>query len=113
MNAAWGKVLRSVTVVLWFAGAVTLIWYALLWVHHYNAWPRSPQPTVARIYPMNMHGVVVYVTAKERHRMRATEDWLLCFIILGISTGLLHDALFGRDAWKRRGLPSHRARGNN
>jgi hypothetical protein len=49
--------------------------------------PEKPQPEIGRIYPLNIHGTVVYLTKKEDLQMK----WLfhggtIIFVIIGLFT---------------------------
>lgn len=68
------------------------------WFYYYGNLPRSPQPDVGRVYPINMHGVITYATRQERRRLNLSWDAFFgCFAALCLSGILVIDELGQRN----------------
>ena len=39
-----------------------------IWYQYQTTLPRHPDVTAGRVYPLNVHGIVVYQTREERNR---------------------------------------------
>ena len=82
---------------LWLAAATLSIVGLLGWIWTYGIWdqyfqylPRSPNPATGSIYPLNIHGVVVYETLKERVRLENWIHWSFGVFCLGMALGAIH-----------------------
>ena len=53
-----------------------------VWYEYYNALPRSPQPATGRACHMNMHGVAVYASRRERRLLALWENvpFIVCVV---------------------------------
>jgi hypothetical protein len=58
--------------------------------------PRSPNPEAGSIYPLNIHGVVVYQTLKEQSRLDNWIRWSFGVFCCGMALGGIHK-------WKKDG----------
>jgi hypothetical protein len=77
---------RFSAVLLIALGLGCSFFYAGLIVHYSNVLPRTPQPQLGRIYPINNHGTVVYLTEHEQSEL----TWLsFAALGFGISGGVL------------------------
>jgi hypothetical protein len=52
-----------------FIGIVGIIWTISIWFEYERTLPRSSSVAAGRIYPLNVHGIVVYQTNEERLRL--------------------------------------------
>jgi hypothetical protein len=62
--------------------------------------PRDPQPELGRIYPLNNHGVLLYMT--EREELQQNRSFILSGVLFAV--GFLIDCIFDvseRRAWER------------
>jgi hypothetical protein len=90
----WACLVKQFAAVLLIAlGLGCSAFYLGLIVHYSNVLPRTPQPQLGRIYPINNHGTVVYLTEHEQ-----SELTLLFFAAFGfgISGGVLFASSKGR-----------------
>ena len=85
------KILRRLAFALLFTGFATLLAYVVLWTHYYDILPRSPQSATGRTYVMNMHGIGVYATQKERNRLDLLENVFIILLFAGIVGAVLTD----------------------
>jgi hypothetical protein len=49
-------------------GLAGILWTSAIWFNYQRILPRRPDEAVGRIYPLNVHGIVVYQTREERNR---------------------------------------------
>jgi hypothetical protein len=82
--------------ILWYAAVVLCSAGALGWLRAIEIWyqywslPHSPNPATGNIYPLNIHGYVVYQTLKEQLRRERWEFWSLEVAGLGAALGAFH-----------------------
>jgi hypothetical protein len=55
--------------------------------YQYWSLPHSPNPATGNIYPLNIHGYVVYQTLKEQLRRERWEFWSLEVLGFGMALG--------------------------
>lgn len=80
--------------VLWFVAAVLCVLGLLGWVRAMGIWyeygdilPRSPNLATGNIYPLNIHGWVVYQTLRELSRRQRWEFWSMAMAAFGAALG--------------------------
>lgn len=82
--------------ILWYAAVVICSAGMLGWLRaiyfSYQYWglPHSPNPATGNIYPLNIHGYVVYQTLKEKLLRERWEFWSLEVAGLGAALGVFH-----------------------
>lgn len=54
-------------IVLGSIGLFGIVWTASIWYQYQRTLPRHPDELVGRVYPLNVHGIVVYQTRGERN----------------------------------------------
>ncbi len=97
---------------IWRVVSISLMMPALLaWIYatglesdYAKVLPRLPNPTVGRVYPRNIHGVVVFQTYAERMKVNLTEGISIGVFFVGLLIGGLEER-----HWKRtspKGIPS-------
>jgi hypothetical protein len=52
--------------VLGVVGLAGIVWTAAIWFQYQTTLPRQPDVLAGRLYPLNVHGIVVYQTRRER-----------------------------------------------
>ena len=105
------RLLRRVALVLALIGSVGTWGWAVLWYKYYDTLPRSPQPATGRTYVMNMHGVPVYATWAERHRLDLIENLSFILLLAGFVGAILTDPDYRqRMGWRSIDQPSDRPR---
>lgn len=58
---------RRVGTILALIGLTGIVWTASTWFQYQRVLPRHPDPVAGRLYPLNVHGIVVYQTRDERN----------------------------------------------
>ncbi len=101
------KFLRAGAIAALLCGGVGVGTWSFLWYQYRNSLPRSPQPASARVYPMNLRGVTVYATLRERCSLHIMGDVSLPLIGLGVVGGILTDPEYRRKmGWRNLDDPS-------
>ena len=100
------KLFRLVAFVLALCGGLGILYWTVVWYQYYDRLPRSPQPATGRVYVMNMHGVAVYATYRERHHVHVIEDTSYVLLVAGIVGSVLTDPDYWRKmGWRYPGAP--------
>jgi hypothetical protein len=50
--------------------------------HYAYTRPEKPQPEIGRVYPLNIHGTIVYLTKKEDLQMKWLFRGMMIFFVL-------------------------------
>jgi hypothetical protein len=88
--------------ILWYAAGAMSLAGALGWLRamafwgQYGSLPHSPNPATGSIYPLNIHGYVVYQTMKEQLRREHWEFWSMAVFCCGMALGAIHKWLTER-----------------
>ena len=91
-----GTVLRRVGIAIGFVGLAGILWTSSLWYQYQSTLPRRPDPVAGRVYPLNVHGIVVYQTRDERNRLDEVQYSSIGVFALGVLIGALHRKKFGQ-----------------
>ena len=84
------RILWYVAVAISSAGILGWLWAVYLWYQYCWGLPHSPNPATGNIYPLNIHGYVVYQTLKEQLRLERWELWSLEVAAFGAGLGAFH-----------------------
>lgn len=52
--------------------------------------PREPQPELQRVYPLNVHGTIVYLSEEEKSQL----EWLFLTGILSIGGAITFNVIY-------------------
>ena len=80
------RALWYAAVVISSAGMLGWFWAAVIWFQYWNL-PHSPNPATGNVYPLNIHGYVVYQTLQEEVRRERWDFWSLEVLGLGVALG--------------------------
>lgn len=75
-----------------------------LWSHYLHVLPRVADPTIGRVYPRNIHGIVVFQTHAEKLRLDLIDDISISVFFAGLIIGGLEERHWKRTAG--RNIPS-------
>jgi hypothetical protein len=104
MTASARRIWRTVSIVLMVPGLAVWIYSGTIWNQYIHTLPRTPDQAIGRMYPRNIHGVVVFQTRAERLRLDLTQDIAIGTFFLGLLIGAIEDRYWPRTAGKN--LPS-------
>lgn len=107
MNKEKLRILKVAAVVLCLIGLAGGIWSFAIWNQYLINLPRSPDSTTGRVYPLNMHGIVLYQTAVERSRLHTVEYSSNGLFFLGLALGAVYLRL-SRGIWIIYNTPQSR-----
>jgi hypothetical protein len=91
-----GTVLRRVGIAIGFVGLAGILWTSSIWYQYQRTLPRRPDPVAGRVYPLNVHGIVVYQTRDERKWLDEIQYSSIAVFAVGALLGALHQKKFGR-----------------
>src|SRR5579863_10008240 len=87
---------RRAAIAIALVGLAGWIWSAQLEFHYQETLPRSPNPATGSIYPLNVHGIVVYQTRDERDWLNELQYSSFVVFLVGGLIGFLFEKKFGR-----------------
>ena len=82
--------LRFFALLFILPGLAGLIISAMISTHYLDVMPRGPVLVEERIVPREIHGIVVYQTADENHRLNLIEYSSVGVFVLGLGLGLVY-----------------------
>lgn len=92
---------RKIERVLWYsavalasAGMVGWLRAISIWYQYWDL-PHSPVTETGNIYPLNIHGYVVYQTLREQLYRQRWEFWSIAVAGCGAALGALHKWISG------------------
>ena len=77
-------------------GLAGIVWTASLWFEYQRTLPRHPDPVLGRVYPLNVHGIVVYQTRAERNRLDEIQYSSIALFAVSALMAAIHQRKFGR-----------------
>ena len=88
-----GRILLYTARALAWLGLCGWVWAMWIWYEYWNL-PTSPNPATGNIYPLNIHGYVVYQTLQEQVRRQRWEFWSLAAVCCGMALGAVYKFIF-------------------
>jgi hypothetical protein len=82
--------LRVISLTLLLPGLAGLIISAMFSVHYLDTMPKWPSPQELRTVPRNIHGTVVYQTAKEDRELNLMEYSSVGVFLVGLGLGVVY-----------------------
>ena len=103
------KLARALAMTVMLGGFAGFFYGAGVWYDYYDTLPRSPQPATGRTCRMNMHGVAVYASRRERRLLALWENVpFIVFVAGGVAPTLMDPKFRRKVGW--RSLEEPRAR---
>ena len=90
------KMLNYVAIALMLFGIAGGVWSSSIWSQYLRTLSRTPNAALKRIYPRNIHGIVVYQTYAERTRLNTIEYSSAGLFLLGLLIGGILEEQRGR-----------------
>jgi hypothetical protein len=96
MSSVIGRLWKSGMTLLAAAGLAGMLWSYNIWYQYQRTLPRHLDQTAGRIYPLNVHGIVVYQTSQENHwRQEIQYSSLAALLACGVMS-LVYQKTFAR-----------------
>jgi len=92
MMKTWWK---RVAVAIFLLALSDLIWTSHVWYQYQATLPRHPGRVMGNIYPLNVHGIVVYQTRDQRDRLDRLDYSSFVLMIVAFVVGLVYTNKFG------------------
>jgi len=86
---------KRVGITISLIGLAAWIYAGQLEYQYQATLPRSPSPATGNIYPLNVHGIVVYQTRDERNWLDEIQYSSFAVFLAGALMSLLHTKKFG------------------
>jgi hypothetical protein len=83
------KMLKYASIVLCGLGLTGWVWALSVYQSYLNL-PSSPNPVTGSVYPLNIHGSIVYQTLQQKLYRERWEFWSMVVAICGASLGAVH-----------------------
>jgi len=87
---------KRAVIIVGVIGLVGFSWSSSLWYQYQRTLPRHPDPAAGNVYPLNIHGIVVYQTRDERNWLNEVEYSSIAVFAVAALMGLVHERKFGR-----------------
>ena len=87
-----------------------LRWSLSIWYQYQRILPRHPDPVAGRIYPLNVHGIVVYQTLGERDWLDEIQYSSIAVFVASALMAAIHEKKFGGPLPGYRGHLTDRTR---
>ena len=90
MKRANLAILKFLALLFLLPGLGGLVFSAMVSTDYLENLPKAPAPTEQRMTPRNVHGVVIYQTAKEDQRLSIMEYTSVSVFLLGLLLGIVY-----------------------
>ncbi len=87
---------KRVAITMGIVGLVGFSWSSSLWYQYQRMLPRHQNPVAGSIYPLNVHGIVVYQTREERNWLDEVEYSSIAVFAASFLMGGIYQRKFGR-----------------
>ena len=91
---------RAAKVVAMTCSIAALVCFGFAISFYYRGLPDKPQPAVGRIYPLDNHGLITYMTEREERQQRRGFIGFGVLFAVAVALDLLFD-ISDRHAWER------------
>ncbi len=100
MSALRKRIWRTIAIVLMVPALAVWLYSGTIWNRYLRTLPHAPDQTTGRIYPRNIHGIVVFQTLAEERRLDLTQNISIGVFFLGLVIGALEEKNWKRTAGK-------------
>ena len=77
-------------------GLAGIVWTSSLWYSYQKTLPHHPDPEAGRVYPLNVHGIVVYQTRDELNWLDEVQYSSIALFVVSALMAAIHQKKFGR-----------------
>lgn len=96
VSSNFWRVWKVIAIALFLIGLAGWIWNASIWYQYQSTLPRQPNPASGNVYPLNVHGIGVYLTRQERNWLDETEYTSFTMAAIGVLMGAIYEKKFKR-----------------
>ncbi len=94
---------KRIGITLAVIGLLGIVWTSSIWYEYQRTLPHHPDQVAGRIYPLNVHGIVVYQTREERDwREEIQYSTIAIFATAALMSGIyqiIYEKKYGRPPW--------------
>ncbi|HUA98898.1 MAG TPA: hypothetical protein VMA34_11275 [Terracidiphilus sp.] len=90
MKAARLTALKILALAFLLPGLGGLIGSAIVSAHYLDVMPKHPDPGTLQMIPRNIHGTVIYQTARQNQRLNLLEYVSVGVFAVGLAVGLIY-----------------------
>ena len=87
---------KRVAITISMIGLAGILWTSSIWYDYQKTLPRRPDPVAGRLYPLNVHGIVVSQTLNERNWLDEIQYSSIAVFAVGGLMGLIYEKRFAR-----------------
>lgn len=87
------KTLRIMAIILLLLGGVLFLYSSVVWNRYLHDLPQSAIPQTGHIYPLNIHGIVIYQTQAERNWLWFFDRGGIVVFFMGLAAGGISEKL--------------------
>jgi hypothetical protein len=91
-----GRLWKLAGIMVGLLGLAGIVWTSSLWYAYQRTLPRHPDPVAGRVYPLNVHGIVVYQTRDERNWLDEIQYSSIGLFAASALMAAIHQKKFGR-----------------
>jgi hypothetical protein len=99
--------MKGIALVAIITGIGLFSYSGVIWNSYLHSLPRMADIKMQRVYPLNIHGIVVFQTANERNWLWLFDRGGIALLFLGLAMGGLSEKMDGKpfrgDGWSRLG----------
>lgn len=103
VSSNFWRVWKVIAIALALIGLTGWIWNASIWYQYQATLPRQSNPATGNIYPLNVHGIGVYMTRQERNWLDETEYTSFTLAAIGVLMGAIYEKKFKGPSSNRPG----------
>jgi len=85
-------------IIVGLIGLAGIVWTASIWYQYQRLLPRHPDPVAGRVFPLNVHGIVVYETRDERNWLDEIQYSSMAIFAASALMAAIHQKKYGRPA---------------
>jgi hypothetical protein len=86
---------QRIGVAVFLLGLAQMMWTSHVWYRYQDTLPRHADPATGNIYPLNVHGIVVYQTRDQRDRLDRFDHASFGIMFVAFALGFLYTRKFG------------------
>ena len=85
------NVWRALAILLIVLGLAAFLYSRVIWDRYLRELPKKPNAEEHRVYPLNIHGIIVFQTLEEEHHLWLFDRGGITVFFLGLLLGGVSD----------------------